>query len=56
MGRIEDLCSTKVSRYLCRWYGRLSSNVDTKGTLFKVNEYDGAESIELKEDDNWLVA
>jgi hypothetical protein len=24
--------------------------------LFKVNEYDGSESIELKENDNWLVA
>ena len=27
-----------------------------EGTLFKVNEYDGAESIELKENDDWLVA
>lgn len=27
-----------------------------EGTLFKVNEYDGSESIELKEDDDWIVA
>ena len=27
-----------------------------QGTLFKVNEYDGSESIELKEDDDWIVA
>jgi hypothetical protein len=27
-----------------------------EGALFKVNEYDGAESIELKEDDHWIVA
>jgi hypothetical protein len=27
-----------------------------EGALFKVNEYDGSESIELKENDNWLVA
>ena len=27
-----------------------------EGALFKVNEYDGSESIELKEDDNWLMA
>ena len=27
-----------------------------EGTLFKVNEYDGAESIELKESDDWIVA
>lgn len=27
-----------------------------EGALFKVNEYDGSESIELKEDDDWLVA
>ena len=27
-----------------------------EGTMFKVNEYDGSESIELKENDNWLVA
>jgi hypothetical protein len=27
-----------------------------QGTWFKVNEYDGSESIELKEDDNWIVA
>lgn len=28
----------------------------TEGALFKVNAYDGAESIELKEDEGWLVA
>jgi hypothetical protein len=27
-----------------------------KGTLFKINEYDGSESIELKENDNWILA
>lgn len=27
-----------------------------EGALFKVNEYDGSESIELKENDDWLVA
>ena len=28
----------------------------SEGALFKVTEYDGNESIELKEDDGWLVA
>lgn len=27
-----------------------------QGTLFKINEYDGSESIEYKENDNWVVA
>ena len=27
-----------------------------EGTLFKVVEYDGAESIEYKEDNEWIVA
>ena len=27
-----------------------------KGTLFRVDDYDGNESIELKENDNWFVA
>lgn len=27
-----------------------------EGTQFRINEYDGAESIELKEDVDWLVA
>jgi hypothetical protein len=27
-----------------------------EGTLFKVNEYDGSESIEYKENDQWMVA
>lgn len=27
-----------------------------EGTLFKVNEYDGSESIEYKENDYWVVA
>ena len=27
-----------------------------QGTLFKVNEYDGSESIELKEDNDWIQA
>lgn len=28
----------------------------SSGTLFKVNEYDGSESIERKENDNWMIA
>lgn len=27
-----------------------------EGTLFRINEYDGAESIELKEELNWLIS
>ena len=27
-----------------------------EGTLFKVNEYDGSESIEYKENDHWMIA
>jgi hypothetical protein len=27
-----------------------------EGTEFKVNEYDGSESIELKENTDWLIA
>jgi len=27
-----------------------------EGMLFKVNEYDGSESIELKESDSWILA
>jgi hypothetical protein len=27
-----------------------------EGTLFKINEYDGSESIDLKENDNWIIA
>ena len=27
-----------------------------EGALFKVHEYDGSESIELKENDDWIVA
>jgi hypothetical protein len=27
-----------------------------KGSLFKINEYDGSESIELKENNDWIVA
>lgn len=27
-----------------------------QGTLFKVVEYDGAESIELKENNDWIIA
>jgi hypothetical protein len=27
-----------------------------QGTLFRINEYDGNETIELKEDQSWLVA
>ena len=27
-----------------------------EGTLFKIHEYDGSESIEYKENDHWMVA
>ena len=26
------------------------------GSLFKINEYDGGESVELKESDSWILA
>jgi hypothetical protein len=28
----------------------------SEGTLFRVNDYDGSESIELKENNDWIVA
>lgn len=28
----------------------------SEGALFRIEDYDGSESIELKENDNWLVA
>ena len=28
----------------------------SEGALFKVNEYDGSESIELKENEDWIIA
>jgi hypothetical protein len=27
-----------------------------EGSLFKINEYDGSETIELKENDDWIIA
>jgi hypothetical protein len=27
-----------------------------EGMMFKVNDYDGSESIELKENEDWLIA
>jgi len=27
-----------------------------EGTMFKIHEYDGSESIEYKENDHWMVA
>lgn len=27
-----------------------------EGTLFKIHEYDGSESIEYKENDHWMIA
>lgn len=27
-----------------------------EGTLFKIDEYDGSESVMFKEDDNWQIA
>ncbi len=27
-----------------------------KGTLFRINEYDGSETVELKENNSWMIA
>ena len=27
-----------------------------KGSLFRINEYDGSETIEFKENDSWMIA
>lgn len=46
-----------------KWPGTYLGGIDDltlewvlEGTEFKINEYDGSESIELKESDNWLTA
>ena len=36
--------------------GQLQVEWIKKGTLFKIDEYDGSESIEYKEDEGWAVA
>jgi hypothetical protein len=46
-----------------KWPGAYLGGIDDltlewvlEGTEFKINEYDGSESIELKESDNWITA
>lgn len=52
---IKKLLNT--DEYICI-LGKLRLTIDwiPEGTLFRIDEYDGAEDIIYKEDDNWLVA
>jgi hypothetical protein len=54
----------KLNTYMTLWYpdmclwGMDSLEIDwlPVGTMFRVDEYDGAESIEVKEDMDWMIA
>lgn len=53
---IVEYCS---KTYPSGYFGGADDLVVTwipEGTLFKINEYDGSESIEYKENDYWIVA
>jgi hypothetical protein len=61
---VENDQMAELTTYVTLKYpGLYTGGMDTlavawvpEGTLFKINEYDGSESIELKENDNWITA
>ena len=54
----------KLNTYMALWYPDMyTGGMDSlkiewlpEGTLFRINEYDGSESIEVKEDMDWMIA
>jgi hypothetical protein len=58
-GEMEKLKTYMVLRYPDFYTGGLEDLTIEwvpVGTLFKINEYDGNESIEFKENDQWFIA
>jgi hypothetical protein len=54
----------KLNTYMTLWYPDMyTGGMDSleiawlpEGTLFRINEYDGSESIEVKEEIDWMIA
>ncbi len=57
--KIDRICAHCVLKYPDMHLGGASDlTVEwiPQGTLFRITEYDGSETIELKEADDWIVA
>jgi hypothetical protein len=54
--RITAHCAVKYPGMYLGGAGDLTVEWIPQGTLFRVTEYDGSETIELKEADDWIVA
>jgi hypothetical protein len=54
--RITAHCAVKYPDMYLGGVGDLTVRWVPQGTLFRVTEYDGSETIELKEADDWIVA
>ena len=46
--RYPDIYAGGLSDLTIKWI--------PEGTLFRIHEYDGSESVEIKEDLNWMIA
>lgn len=53
---IVEYCKKTYPNCYCGGVDDLRIEWMPEGTLFKINEYDGSESIEYKENDYWMVA
>jgi len=53
---IVEYCKKTYPSAYCGGADDLRIEWMPEGTLFKINEYDGSESIEYKENDTWRVA
>lgn len=56
LGKLENYMTMRYPGMYLGGLGDLTIEWIPEGTLFRIHEYDGNESIEIKEDLNWMMA
>jgi hypothetical protein len=56
MAKLETYIAMKYPEIYTGGLDDLTVKWISEGTLFRIHEYDGSESIEVKEDLDWLIA
>ena len=55
--RLSNYCTAKYGENVCLLgFGGLTVHWIPEGTAFRINEYDGAESLELRDESHWFIA
>jgi hypothetical protein len=56
LDKLQNYVTVRYPDIYAGGLGDLTIKWIPEGTLFRIHEYDGSESVEIKEDLNWMIA